>query len=148
MKTVRINPFFLLFGLILPFIFLLFLLRFAKVLWLFGLFCAPLLLIASYFVHRKAITDHLNMLGSNLRGAPVQGLFYTVLSVATLPILAPYLLGKAFFLRKIAHLQQDPSGIIHTFFGENTNPSNQTTQGNLHKNNTDDTEYTAYEEVK
>ena len=141
MQSVRINPVFLLVGLIIPVLLLLFLIRFSKILWVIGMFCAPILLAIAYFINKKPILDHLKMLGATLRTDPIKGLFYAVFSAVGLPFLAVFFVGKAFVLNKIETLKQDPNGFAQALFGQNTD---DTSLNNAQSN----AEYADYEEIE
>jgi hypothetical protein len=141
MQPVRINPIYLLVGLIIPVLLLLFLLRFAKILWFVGMVCAPILLLITYFINKKPITDHLKMLGAMLAADPIKGIFYSIFSLVGLPFLALFFLGKALVLNKVDDLKKDPNGFANAFFGQENaaqNPQQIQNEG----------EYADYEEIE
>jgi ATP/ADP translocase len=141
MQTVRINPIYVLFGLILPIILLFLLLRFAKILWLIGMCFTPILLAIAYFTNKKPILDHLKMLGGLLRENSIKGVFYTLASVFALPFLSLFFIGKALFLNKVAEMTQDPNNFANAFFGQQTDAiETQKQQKNA--------EYADYEEIE
>ena len=140
MQTLRLNPIYVLFGLLLPILVVFLLLRFARFLWLVGMCIMPILLVVAYFSNKKPITDHLKMLGALLRERPIKGVFYTLVSIVALPLLAWFFLGKAIFLNKIAALTQDPNNFANAFFGQQTDVTESKQQKN--------TEYADYEEIE
>ena len=139
MQSIRLNPIYLLFGLIVPLFVLFLFIRFAKVLWIFGMFLVPVLLLVTYFINPKPITDYAKMLGATFYQNPIKGLFYTVLTVLGLPILAFFFLAKAIILNKVQAITQQPDGFANFF----TNSQDNNTTPNVN-----DTEYSDYEEIE
>lgn len=141
MQSVRINPVYVLFGLIMPVILVFLLLRFFRLLWIIGMCIMPVLLVVTYFINKKPLLDHLKTLGATFRKNPIKGIFYTLATVFALPLLSWFFLGKALFLNKIAEITKDPNNFANAFFGQQTEAIGTQKQPKT-------AEYTEYEEIE
>ena len=142
MKSIQINPVFILFGVVAMLLLGGGLVYFAKPIWYFSMFVAPFLLVISAVINRRPLLDYVKMLGDTFWRNPLRGVLYAAATFFGLPFVALYLLFKAIFVNKLTELQQQGFGDASSVFNAETLFGNAQ---NTHKT-TDD--FVDYEEIE
>ena len=145
MKQLRIDPLFLLAGLLALGVGLFLVLYLLKYVWLFGMALTPFLLIVTFFINKQPIIDYANTIGNTFWNNPLRGIFYAALTLLVLPFVVLFLLGKALFINKLGDLQKEQFGNNGNLF-EAINGFN-TTQAESGNSSSHET-YSDYEEVE
>jgi hypothetical protein len=120
MKSIQINPVFILFGVVVMLLLGGGLVYFAKPIWYFSMFVAPFLLVISAVINRRPLLDYAKMLGDTFWRNPLRGILYAAASFFGLPLVAMYLLFKAIFINKLSELQQQGFGDTSSVFNAET----------------------------
>ena len=148
----KINPIYILLGVVAMLLLSGLALFYAKYLWYLGMLLSPLVLGLSAYINPRPLVDYTKMLGDTFWRNPLKGIAYSALTFFGLPFVAVYLLFKAIFVNKLTELQKQGFGDKAQMFGNASQIFDaETLFGNnrhAQQNAANDGDFSDYEEIE